>query len=129
MNPPASILRNDARCAPQPILLAQIVNKRAHIGSGRTRHLERGPRLRARFEGDHYQFIDSDRAWEPVNLLAAPRLAVQALAPDLHRRDHRRDLLDRSEERRRGRGHRSEIQVLGRRASKALRPRRPVWMW
>src|SRR5260221_1829372 len=71
--------------APEPP--AQAVHQRADVGAARTVHLE--ARLVAR-EGEPAPRRHAHRARLALDRLAAARDRVEALAPDLERRDHRR---------------------------------------
>src|SRR6266545_4752827 len=79
-------------------LPAEVGGQHPHIGATGARHRDRRQRRRAGPEAAQLQGVNDDRAWSALDRLAAARLEVQALAVQLDRRDHRRDLLLRAEE-------------------------------
>src|SRR5207244_10912698 len=78
--------------------LADICNQGAYIRAARASDQQRGARTGTRRERLNLEQLDTDASRSALNVLAAPRLAVERLAADLDRAHHRRDLIDLPDE-------------------------------
>ena len=77
---------------------AEVGGERAHVRAAAALDLDVGLRVRAGFEPDHVEAVDVHGTRRALDLLAGARQLVEPATADLHRRHHRRELLDVADE-------------------------------
>ena len=97
----------------------EVGGERPHVGATAALDLDVGFRVGAGLEPDHVEAIDVHGTRRALDLLARSRQLVEATAADLHRRHHRRELFDVTDEARQRvfdvvarDGHRSLVEHL-----------------
>ena len=97
-NDPTRRRRSDARCAQPPSAVPRSAASDAHVRAAAALDQRGGSRVRAGLELLDVEAVDAHVARCPFDFLAFARELVQAATTDLHRRHHRRQLLDLAEE-------------------------------